>query len=119
MNGFRRSYEELDHSPFTDAEIAIIEREVPKHGPTWSGFKRLMPNRSITDIKVFARSRGIQSKTSLTRSHRIWSEKEDALIVAILETLSKKLQREPQMVCNHAYRLFTQREKAREEALND
>ena len=111
MNGFRRSYEELDHSPFTAKEIAIIEREVSKHGPTWSGFKRLMPNRSITDIKVFARS-----KTSLTRSHRIWSEKEDALIVAILETLSKKLQREPQMVCNHAYRLFSQREKLNEQA---
>lgn len=119
MNGFRRSYEELDHSPFTAKEIAIIEREVPKHGPTWSGFKRLMPNRSITDIKVFARSRGLQSKTSLTRSHRIWSEKEDALIVAILETLSKKLQREPHLVCSHAYRLFTQRDKAREEALDD
>lgn len=116
MNGFRRSYEELDHSPFTAKEIAIIEREVPKHGPTWSGFKRLMPNRSITDIKVFARSRGLKSKTGLTRSHRIWSEKEDALIVAILETLSKKLQREPQMVCNHAYRLFTQREKLNEQA---
>ena len=116
MNGFRRSYEELDHSPFTEKEIAIIEREVPKHGPLWSGFKRLMPNRSITDIKVFARSRGLQSRTSLTRSHRIWSEKEDALIVAILETLSKKLQREPQMVCNHAYRLFTQREKLNEQA---
>lgn len=57
MNGFRRSYEELDHSPFTAKEIAIIEREVPKHGPTWSGFKRLMPNCSITDIKVFARQR--------------------------------------------------------------
>lgn len=119
MNGFRRSYEELDHSPFTEKEIAIIEREVPKHGPTWSGFKRLMPNRSITDIKVFARQHGLRSKTSLTRSHRIWSEKEDALIVAILETLSSKLQREPQMVCNHAYRLFSQREKAREEALDD
>ena len=119
MNGFRRSYEELDHSPFTAEEIAIIEREVPKHGPTWSGFKRLMPNRSITDIKVFARQRGLQSTTSLTRSHRIWSEKEDALILAIMETLSKKLQREPQMVCGHAYRLFTQKEKAREEALDD
>ena len=119
MNGFRRSYEELDHSPFTADEVAIIEREVSKHGPTWSGFKRLMPNRSITDIKVFARSKGLKSTTSLTRSHRIWSEKEDALIVAILETLSKKLQREPQMVCNHAYRLFSQREKAREEALDD
>lgn len=116
MNGFRRSYEELDHSPFTKEEIAIIEREVPKHGPTWSGFKRLMPNRSITDIKVFARQRGLQSTTSLTRSHRIWSEKEDALIVATLETLSSKLQREPQMVCNHAYRLFTQREKLNEQA---
>lgn len=116
MNGFRRSYEELDHSPFTDAEIAIIEREVPKHGPTWSGFKRLMPNRSITDIKVFARSKGLKSITSLTRSHRIWSEKEDALIVAILETLSSKLQRKPQMVCNHAYRLFSQREKLNEQA---
>ena len=116
MNGFRRSYEKLDHSPFTKKEIAIIEREVPKHGPTWSGFKRLMPNRSITDIKVFARSKGLKSKTSLTRSHRIWSEKEDALIVAILETLSSKLQREPQMVCNHAYRLFTQREKLNEQA---
>ena len=119
MNGFRRSYEELDHSPFTKDEIAIIEREVPKHGPSWLGFKRLMPNRSITDIKVFARSKGLKSTTSLTRSHRIWSEKEDALIVAILETLSKKLQREPQMVCNHAYRLFTQRNKAREEVLDD
>ena len=119
MNGFRRSYEELDHSPFTAEEIAIIEREVPKHGPTWSGFKRLMPNRSITDIKVFARSRGLKSATSLTRSHKIWSEKEDAFIVAILETLSKKFQREPQMVCNHAYRLFTQMEKSREEALDD
>lgn len=116
MNGFRRSYEELDHSPFTEKEIAIIEREVPKHGPTWSGFKRLMPNRSITDIKVFARSKGLKSATSLTRSHRIWSEKEDALIVAILETLSSKLQREPQMVCNHAYRLFSQREKLNEQA---
>lgn len=116
MNGFRRSYEELDHSPFTDAEIAIIEREVPKHGPTWSGFKRLMPNRSITDIKVFARNRGIQSKTSHTRSHKIWSEREDALIVAILETLSKKLQREPHLVCSHAYRLFTKREKLNEQA---
>ena len=119
MNEFRRSYEELDHSPFIAKEIAIIEREVLKHGPTWSGFKRLMPNRSITDIKVFARQRGLQSKTSLTRSHRIWSEKEDALIVAIVETLARKLQREPQMVCNHAYRLFTQRDKAREEALDD
>lgn len=116
MNGFRRSYEELDHSPFTEKEIAIIEREVPKHGPTWSGFKRLMPNRSITDIKVFARTHGIKSQASVSRSHRIWSEKEDALIVAILETLSKKLQREPQMVCNHAYRLFTQREKLNEQA---
>lgn len=116
MNGFRRSYEELDHSPFTEKEIAIIEREVPKHGPTWSGFKRLMPNRSITDIKVFARSRGLKSKASLTRSHRIWSEKEDALIVAILEMLSRKLQRKPQMVCNHAYRLFSQREKLNEQA---
>ena len=116
MNGFRRSYEELDHSPFTKKEIAIIEREVPKHGPTWSGFKRLMPNRSITDIKVFARSKGLKSTTSLTRSHRIWSEKEDALIVAILETLSSKLQRKPQMVCNHAYRLFSQREKLNEQA---
>nr|DAR17098.1 MAG TPA: Myb2 [Caudoviricetes sp.] len=116
MNGLRRNYEELDHSPFTKEEIAIIEREVSKHGPTWSGFKRLMPNRSITDIKVFARQRGIKSKTSLTRSHRIWSEKEDALIIAILETLSKKLQRKPQMVCNHAYRLFTQREKLNEQA---
>lgn len=116
MNGFRRSYEELDHSPFTDAEIAIIEREVHKHGPTWSGFKRLMPNRSITDIKVFTRSKGLKSKTSLTRSHRIWSEKEDALIVAILEKLSKKLQREPHLVCSHAYRLFTQREKLNEQA---
>lgn len=116
MNGFRRSYEELDHSHFTDAEIAIIEREVSKHGPTWSGFKRLIPNRSITDIKVFAKQRGIKSTTSLTRSHRIWSEKEDALIVAILETLSKKLQRKPQMVCNHAYRLFSQREKLNEQA---
>lgn len=116
MNGFRRSYEELDHSPFTDAEIAIIEREVPKHGPTWSGFKRLMPNRSITDIKVFARSKGLRSKTSLTRSHKIWSEKEDALIVAILETLSKKLQREPHLVCSHAYRLFIKRGKLNEQA---
>lgn len=116
MNGFRRSYEELDHSPFTKEEIAIIEREVPKHGPTWSGFKRLMPNRSITDIKVFARTHGIKSQASVFRSHRIWSEKEDALIVAILEKLSKKLQREPQMVCNHAYRLFTQREKLNEQA---
>ena len=116
MNGFRRSYEELDHSPFTAEEIAIIEQEVPKHGPTWSGFKRLMPNRSITDIKVFARTHGIKSQASLTRSHRIWSEKEDALIVAILEPLSKKLQREPQLVCNHAYRLFTQREKLNEHA---
>ena len=116
MNGFRRSYEELDHSPFTEEEIAIIEREVPKHGPTWSGFKRLMPNRSITDIKVFARQKGIKSQTSLSRSHRIWSEKEDALIVAIFEKLSKKLQREPQMVCGHAYRLFTQREKLNEQA---
>lgn len=116
MNGFRRSYEELDHSPFTEKEIAIIEREVPKHGPTWSGFKRLMPNRSITDIKVFARTHDIKSKTSVSRSHRIWSEKEDALIVAIFEKLSKKLQREPQMVCNHAYRLFIQREKLNEQA---
>ena len=116
MNGFRRSYEELDHSPFTDAEIAIIEREVPKHGPTWSGFKRLMPNRSITDIKVFARSKGLKSTTSLTRSHRIWSEKEDALIIAILETLSRRLQRDPQIVCNHAYRLFSKREKLNEQA---
>lgn len=116
MNGFRRSYEELDHSTFTAKEIAIIEREVPKHGPTWSGFKRLMPNRSITDIKVFARQRGLQSKTSQTRSHRIWSEKEDALIVAILETLSSKLQREPHLVCSHAYRLFTKREKLNEQA---
>ena len=116
MNGFRRSYEELDHSPFTKEEIAIIEREVSKHGPTWSGFKRLMPNRSITDIKVFARSKGLKSKTSLTRSHRIWSEKEDALIVAIVETLARRLQREPQMVCNHAYRLLSQREKLNEQA---
>lgn len=116
MNGFRRSYEELDHSPFTEGEIAIIEREVPKHGPTWSGFKRLMPNRSITDIKVFARTHDIKSKTSLSRSHRIWSEKEDALILAIIDALSKKLQREPQMVCNHAYRLFSQREKLNEQA---
>lgn len=116
MNGLRRNYEELDHSPFTKEEIAIIEREVSKHGPTWSGFKRLIPNRSITDIKVFARNRGLKSTTSLTRSHRIWSEKEDALIVSILETLSKKLQREPQMVCNHAYRLFSQREKLNEQA---
>ena len=116
MNGFRRSYDELDHSPFTDAEIAIIEREVPKHGPTWSGFKRLMPNRSITDIKVFARTHDIKSQTSLSRSHRIWSEKEDALILAIMEKLSKKLQREPQMVCGHAYRLFSQREKLNEQA---
>lgn len=111
MNGFRRSYEELDHSPFTKEEIAIIEREVPKHGPTWSGFKRLMPNRSITDIKVFARTHGIKSKTSLSRSHRIWSEKEDELILAIMETLSKKLQREPQMVCGHAYRLFIKKQE--------
>ena len=116
MNGFRRSYEELDHSPFTKEEIAIIEREVLKHGPTWSGFKRLMPNRSITDIKVFARTHGLKSTTSFTRSHRIWSEKEDALIVAILETLSKKLQREPHLVCSHAYRLFSQREKLNEQA---
>lgn len=116
MNGFRRSYEELNHSPFTAEEIAIIEREVPKHGPTWSGFKRLMPNRSITDIKVFARSRGLKSTTSLTRSHRIWSEKEDTLIVAILETLSRKLQRKPHLVCSHAYRLFTKREKLNEQA---
>lgn len=117
MNGFsRRSYEELDHSPFTAEEIAIIEREVLKHGPTWSGFKRLMPNRSITDIKVFARSKGLKSTTSLTHSHKIWSEKEDALIVAIVETLARRLQREPQMVCNHAYRLFSQREKLNEQA---
>ena len=116
MNGFRRSYEELNHSPFTAEEIAIIEREVPKHGPTWSGFKRLMPNRSITDIKVFARSRGLKSTTSLTRSHRIWSEKEDTLIVAILETLSRKLQCKPHLVCSHAYRLFTKREKLNEQA---
>ena len=114
MNGFRRSYEELDHSPFTEKEIAIIEREVPKHGPTWSGFKRLMPNRSITDIKVFARTHDIKSTTSLTRSHRIWSEKEDALILAIMEKLSRKLQREPQMVCGHAYRLV--RKKQEEES---
>ena len=114
MNRFRRSYEELDHSPFTAEEIAIIEREVLKHGPTWSGFKRLMPNRSITDIKVFARSKGLKSTTSLTRSHRIWSEKEDELILAIVETLARRLQREPQMVCNHAYRLFNQREKLNE-----
>lgn len=116
MNGFRRSYEELDHSPFTAEEVAIIEREVPKHGPTWSGFKRLMPNRSITDIKVFARSKGLKSATSLIRSHRIWSEKEDALIVAIVETLARKLQREPHLVCSHAYRLFTKREKLNEQA---
>lgn len=116
MNGFRRSYEELYHSPFTEKEIAIIEREVPKHGPTWSGFKRLMPNRSITDIKVFARTHDIKSKTSLSRSHRIWSEKEDALIVAIFEKLSKKLQREPHLVCSHAYRLFIKREKPNEQA---
>lgn len=119
MNGFRRSYEELDHSPFTAKEIAIIEREVPKHGPTWSGFKRLMPNRSITDIKVFARIHDIKSNTSRTRSHRIWSEKEDELIVAIFEKLSKKLQREPQMVCGHAYRLFIQKDKARGEVLDE
>lgn len=116
MNGFRRSYEELDHSPFTAKEIAIIEREVPKHGPIWSGFKRLMPNRSITDIKVFARQRGLQSNTSRSRSHRIWNEKEDALIVAIFEKLSKKLQREPHLVCSHAYRLFIKKEKLNEQA---
>ena len=116
MTRLRRKYEELDHSPFSNKEVKILMHEVPKHGASWAGFKRLLPNRSLTDIKVFARSKGLQSKTSLTRSHRIWSEKEDALIVAILETLSKKLQREPQMVCNHAYRLFTQREKLNEQA---
>lgn len=114
MNGFRRSYEELDHSPFTKEEIEIIEREVSKHGASWAGFKRLLPNRSLTDIKAFAKENNIFCVNSSLKSHKVWTDEENNLVVTVIEALSQKLKREPKTICNHAYLVFNLRKKSHE-----
>ncbi|MBF0911156.1 MAG: hypothetical protein HXK61_00005 [Atopobiaceae bacterium] len=114
MTRLRRKYEELDHSPFSDKEVKILMHEIPKHGASWAGFKRLLPNRSLTDIKAFAKENNISCVNSSLKSHKVWTDEENNLVVTVIEALSQKLKREPKTICNHAYLVFNLRKKSHE-----
>lgn len=114
MARLRRKYEELDHSPFSDKEVKILMHEIPKHGSVWAGFKRLLPNRSLTDIKTFAKESNISCINSSLKSHKTWTDEENNLVVTVIEALSQKLNREPKTICSHAYQVFNLRKKSHE-----
>lgn len=47
---------------YTDADVALLRRYYPEHGPNWDGWHELLPGRSAQGIGHAARKRGIHRR---------------------------------------------------------